>query len=128
DTTILIWDLAGLKRGASRIDDLTTQELEARWNDLANTESAQAYKSLTILSRAPHQSVPLMKKHLKPVAAVDGPYIVRLTKDLDSDVFAVREKATKELYELGDLAEPALRQLLASSPSLEAKLRAQAVL
>jgi hypothetical protein len=40
----------------------------------------------------------------------------------------VREKARRELAELGELAEPALRQALSDKPSLEARRRIQALL
>ena len=48
--------------------------------------------------------------------------------DLDDDRFAVREKATGELKKLGDWAEPALRQTLASRPSPEVRRRVDRLL
>jgi hypothetical protein len=54
--------------------------------------------------------------------------LARLTANLDSDQFAVRDQATRELEALGELAEAALRKLLAAKPSLEARRRAEELL
>ncbi len=47
----------------------------------------------------------------------DPKMVERLLTDLNSETFAVREKATQELTKLGDLAEPALRKTLQSNPA-----------
>jgi hypothetical protein len=47
----------------------------------------------------------------------------RLIADLDSDTFAVRDKATKELAKIGEGAAPALRAALKDKPSLETRKR-----
>src|SRR5262249_15170329 len=49
-------------------------------------------------------------------------------RDLDDDAFAVREKAKTELARLGAAAEPALRQALAKSPSIEMRRRLEDLL
>jgi hypothetical protein len=46
-----------------------------------------------------------------------------LIRDLDSDEFTVREKASKELEHLGSDALPALRQVLKEGPSAETRHR-----
>src|SRR5262249_23559723 len=48
--------------------------------------------------------------------------------ELDSDTFAVREKANEELEKLGDAVAGELRQALRSPPSLEARRRLEALL
>ena len=48
-----------------------------------------------------------------------------MVDDLDSDTFAVRSKATKELEKLGGQARPALEKMLAKPPSAEAQSRAK---
>ena len=47
---------------------------------------------------------------------------------MDSEQFSARGKAQNELANLGELAEPALRQTLANKPSLEVTRRVQALL
>jgi len=49
--------------------------------------------------------------------------VARLIADLDSDQFRMRDAATKELQQLDDLAEPALRKALEAKNSLETNRR-----
>jgi hypothetical protein len=54
--------------------------------------------------------------------------VQRLIRDLDSDDFQARTKASEELEKIVEEAEPALRKELAEKPSLEARQRIQQVL
>src|SRR5262249_3987199 len=47
---------------------------------------------------------------------------------LDSEGFAARDQATRELEKLGELAIPPLEKVLASQPSLETRRRAEQLL
>ncbi len=69
-----------------------------------------------------------MGKRLAPVAAVGEGRLAELIAGLGSDVFADREKATKELEKLGEAAGDALRQALAVNPPLEARRRLERLL
>src|SRR5205807_3037201 len=98
------------------------------WNDLASADAQVAYRAIVLLLDAPAQAVPLLRSHLKPDAAVDAKRIEALLAELDSEVFADRQRATQELERLGDVTEPALRKFLEGSPSTEARRRAAALL
>ena len=52
----------------------------------------------------------------------------RLITDLDSDRFEVRDAAARELTQLGEQVEPALRRVLEGKPSPEARRRVEALL
>jgi hypothetical protein len=81
-----------------------------------------------VLANTPDETLPLLKEHLHPARPVDPERLRRLLADLESEQFAVREKAQADLEELGDLTEPALRKVLADKPALEMRRRVQAVL
>jgi hypothetical protein len=66
------------------------------------------------------RTVPL--KAPRTVAA-DPQKIAHWIANLDSDQFAVREKATRELQKLGESAQPALRKALEEQPKPEARKR-----
>src|SRR5262249_39603972 len=57
----------------------------------------------------------------RPAAEVDPQRIRTRIADLDSEQFAVRAAALKELEEAVDQAEPELRQALEAKPSVEVR-------
>jgi hypothetical protein len=128
DTTVLLWDMTKLPRGAApRPAALAVKELEGCWADLNGSDAARAYRSMRKLLAAGKPTVALLAKRLQPV--IEEPKrAARLVAELDSDDFATREKASKELAGLGTAAEPALRRVLAGQPPLEARLRIEKLL
>jgi hypothetical protein len=128
DTTALVWDTGGLiKERLAQASNLSPQELEARWADLAGADVATAYRAMGALVVA-RQAVPFLKERLQSLPRQDRQRIDRLIADLDSDDFAVRERATEELANLGGLAKPALEKALANRTSLEVRQRAEKLL
>jgi hypothetical protein len=129
DTTILVWDATGrLRNGELRTARLTAKEMEGCWADLAANDAPRAGRALWTLAADPTQSVPFLAKRLqtaladaKDRQAAQLAKVPQLLRDLDDDAFAVREKAKTELARLGEVAEPALRQALAKSPSVETR-------
>src|SRR5262249_37780219 len=98
------------------------------WSALADPDAAASYRAMCRLIAAPADALTLLRPRLKPVESVDDKRIERWIADLDAGEFAAREKATKELRKLGELAEPALRKALASRPTLEMSRRLQGLL
>jgi hypothetical protein len=85
--------------------------LDAIWADLAETDASKAYRAIWALALAPEKTVPFLKARLQP-ASGDRKQIDKLIRDLESEVFANREKAVGELERLSDAAEEALKQTL----------------
>jgi RNA polymerase sigma factor (sigma-70 family) len=127
DTTALVWDLTGLPRPPAR-PALTPERLGRLWQDLAGADAAAAYRAIGTLAGAPEQAVPFLAGRLKPVPPADPKEVARLLADLDSDRFAVRERAGKELQQLGEAAEPGLRQALAGEVSPGVRRRVEELL
>jgi hypothetical protein len=127
DTTVLVWDVAGLGRGAGRrAAPLPAPKLAAWWADLAGADAARAYEAVWALAAG--DSVPFLKERLRPVSPAGSEQVARLLADLDSDEFGVRERATRELAKLEEAAEPALRRALAGHPSPEVRRRVTGLL
>jgi RNA polymerase sigma factor (sigma-70 family) len=126
DTTLLVWDVAAVrsKDRPAALDAVSTRQA---WDNLA-ADTRKAFAARWTLAAAPDQTVPLLRERLKPAQPTDPQRLRRLLADLDSEQFAVREKARRELAELGELAEPALRRTLADKPSLEARRQIQTLL
>jgi WD40 repeat protein len=121
DTTVLVWDVlaaAGPPGG-------DTVQL---WHDLALADAARAYAAVAGLVSGADKSVAFLAARLQPAAAPDPVRLKTLLGNLSARRYAVREKAMRGLELLGELAAPALQELVASPPSLEASLRAEQLL
>jgi WD40 repeat protein len=130
----LVYDVAALrdKPGRKRVfqtAELTADELEALWAELAGADAARAYRALLRLGAAGPRGVAFLKKQLQGGPASPGERrITRLIADLDHDDFAAREKASAELEAIGPRAEPALRRALAGEVSPEGRTRVKRLL
>jgi RNA polymerase sigma factor (sigma-70 family) len=123
---VLLWDLTGLRKNG-RLPELhpSAAELEATWRDLGGADGPAAFQAFWRLTVSPRETAAFLGERLKPVSAADPARITRLIGDLDSDQFAARDAAGRELEQLAERAEPALRKLLAGQPSPEARRRAE---
>jgi len=70
----------------------------------------------------------LLKEYFHITRAAATQRLRRWLADLDSSQFQVRKQAQVALEQLGELAEPALRQTLAHRPTLEVRQRVEVLL
>ena len=124
DTTVLLWDLAPATRQKHK---LTAADLDHLWTDLAGDDAARAYRAAGTLIADPERAVRFLRDRLHPVKE-DAPRIRRLIADLDSEQFAVRDAAGKELEKMDDAAHAVLRQALKGKPSFELRRRIETLL
>jgi RNA polymerase sigma factor (sigma-70 family) len=127
DSTALIWDISAARRKLA-VKSLTPRELNHLWTDLRDTDATKAHAALWALVAAPDTTVPFLKEQLHPVPRVPPERLRGLVSDLDAEDFTRREGASRELAKLGREAEPALREMLQSKPSLEMRHRVEALL
>jgi hypothetical protein len=102
--------------------------LEGCWADLASPDAGRGYAALCRLAAHPAWAVPLFRKRLRPVPAVNKKRIARLVAALDDDNFDVRDRAHQELVLVGDQARSALLQALKGEPGPELRKRARELL
>jgi WD40 repeat protein len=127
DTTALIWDIREVAEVARPHSiDVPRERLEQLWADLAGNDGERVHRAIWGLVAA-RRGVQWLWEHVKPVPPADEKRIAKLIADLDSDTFAVREKATLELEATSEAAEPALRKALASKPTLELRRRVEPI-
>jgi outer membrane protein assembly factor BamB len=124
DTTVLVWDLTGLRRAG----DARPAESARLWDELAATESERAVRSLWQLVKTPRLALPLLRERLRPAPVVNEEQFAAWIKDLDSDRFETRENATRALEKLEEAGAPLLRKALQTSPSAEVRRRLEALL
>jgi WD40 repeat protein len=127
DTTALVWDVGAITRGMPAAVPGTGKDPAALWERLGDVDAGKAYRALWGLAAAPDQAVPLLRERLRPVPPA-GTQVRHWIADLGSADFAARERATHELQALGELARPAMEELLQGRPAPEVRQRAQRLL
>jgi RNA polymerase sigma factor (sigma-70 family) len=125
DGTVLVWDLTP---EAATAANRGRQELERLWADLAGEDGLRAYRAVHALAASPAQAVALVQDRCRPAVAVEPQRVERLLTDLDSERFAVREAAAKELARLREQVAPALIRALEGKPTAEVRKRLETIL
>ncbi len=91
------------------------------WSDLASQDSEVGYAAIWSLMSSPDKAVTELARHLEPVPISHEKTVARGIAELSDPAFANRQRAERQLRELG--AEPALREAYGSAES--AQLRKQ---
>jgi RNA polymerase sigma factor (sigma-70 family) len=126
DTTAVAWKVPAHEERPSAPPSKDT--LDRWWSQLVGNDAPQAHGAIAGLIASPEASVPFLKERVRPVTPADAKQLERWLADLNSDQFAVRQKASQELEQMGDLAEPRLRRALNDKPSLDVQQRIGALL
>jgi hypothetical protein len=128
DSTILLWDLTGhATLGNRKPVRLTANQLDDLWSELGG-DAAQADKAVWTLVFSSQQSLALLKKRLQAAVPVAAEVIANHIAKLDDKNPAARQKAAKDLDDLGEAAEPALRKALEGNITLEVRQRITQIL
>jgi RNA polymerase sigma factor (sigma-70 family) len=117
DTTVLIWDVAGLTADRAAPSE---QALAQLWEDFS-ADAPRAYAAVCQGAAAGNAAVTTLEGKLKPVASVDVRKFNEWVRQLDSEQFADRDRARKALADLGMAAEPLLRQTAERTASVEVR-------
>ncbi|HEY7330542.1 MAG TPA: hypothetical protein VH592_23075, partial [Gemmataceae bacterium] len=129
DSQALVWDLTGrTPDGQWRIVRYPPEKLRAAWKALASENAKAAYAAMWQLIADPEGTTALLRERLRPVARPEAGQVARLIAALDSEKFAERERATRELETLEETVAAELRQTLTRKPSLEVRRRVEALL
>jgi dipeptidyl aminopeptidase/acylaminoacyl peptidase len=97
------------------------------WTQLSGADAGLAFRAVEALAADPQRSVPLLRDRLHAVKDLSA-RIETLVAHLDDDVFELRERASRELEEIGSDAAAALRRAAKVNPSPEVRARAKRVL
>jgi RNA polymerase sigma factor (sigma-70 family) len=128
DTTILLWDLTTRHPAAPPAPaKLSHAQLATLWTDLRG-DAKTAYTAMLRFMVAPAAAASFLAEQVQPVAEADKEQMATLLARLAGNKFADREEATRQLKQLGNAAEPALRQALRDNPPLEIQRRLELLL
>jgi hypothetical protein len=120
DGTILFWDLTGQ---LDRPTEVPAAERPLLWEQLADPDPAVGRTALWGLVAAPDVALPLVREKLRPLDSVP-----RWVAELDSTDFRTRERASRSIAQLGDLAEVPLGRLVQAGPPPERRQRLERLL
>ena len=128
DDQLQLWDVSPRIFLPAKPVQLNDKEMLGLWDTLAGTDFAKASEAIGTLA-ACKTSVGFLGERLKKTRPEeDEKEIARLIKNLDDDQFAVREKSTSALEQLGPVAGPHVELALKRDMSLEARRRAERIL
>jgi RNA polymerase sigma factor (sigma-70 family) len=125
DTTALVWDVSAIKKVSLQLSDV---DVAAAWTDLVSEDAKRAYVAGRRMSGSPKNVIPFLAKQIRPIPEADAKQVERLIKDLDSDDFAIREKAAGDLAKHGEQAASFFRKALSDDPSAEVRRRLESIL
>ena len=122
DGTVIVWDLHAPS-------PIKVNDPAALWPRLADLDAASAHVAQWKLAASPEAAVKLCKENLGAAAGPPPKEVRKKIDELDSTIFALRQKAQDDLIRWGEAVRPELEKA-AQRPTIsgEAKLRIDAIL
>jgi WD40 repeat protein len=127
DGVVTAWDATGALTGTPAGTKPSEADLAALWDRLADADARRGWEAVRALVAASDAGVPFLRERLRP-ARTAPERVAGLVADLDSDRFAVRDRARRELEALHEAAAPGLAKALRGTLSLEVRRRAERLL
>ena len=110
-------------------DKPNAEQLAKCWDNLASRDALLSAPAQRMLLAADKDTLTLLKERMKRRETTDeDKKIIKLIAELDDDDFGVRQSASTQLGKIGEKADPFLRTALATTSSLEARRRIEALL
>ena len=125
DRSVLLQDLTPRARREER---LTEEQLAALWMELADGDATRADRAAVKLIESSQAAVPFLREKLRPVPALKEQELRNFLVALEHRSFAVRQRAERQLQQLGVVVRPALQRILADRPTLETRRRLERLL
>ena len=129
DRTAIVWDLTGRAVGSIAADPIDAKSIEDLWHDLAAPDPGRAYRAIGRLAASRETGLPRLREKLVSLLVPDqNQRIERLLRELAHHDSHVRQRATRELRKLRQIARPLLDRLLAETDSPEVRNRVLRIL
>jgi WD40 repeat protein len=127
--SVLFWDTTNLAREPGRLPrlDLALADLERLWTELSGSDAEPASRAFWKLAAAGDKTLGWLRPRLQPVPDPGRQTLTRLVADLESNSYATRAKATRQLETL-ESARDLLLETLPRNLTLEMRKRVEHVL
>lgn len=124
-----VWDVYGTHAvGVARAKGGYAAQHDRNWQDLADADAVRAFAAVRRLVQSPSPAITLLRGKLRPARAIGLARFRQLLRDLGSEDFSTRRRATEELDRLGDAAEGALEDARRQDNPVEVRRRIEALL
>src|SRR5262249_29903421 len=108
--------------------ELQAEEMAACWRTLSMTDAGAAYKAIWDMANSPNRAVPFLERRIRPAEPVASYVVGALVRDLESDDFATRKRATNRLENMAELVEPALLEAAKKVTTLACRVEIERLL
>jgi hypothetical protein len=109
----MIWDLTGrLQGGRLPATQLSRAEMESSWERLAGKDAWAAQQAAWSLAAGGAPAVAFLAAHLRPAANPDPVQVAKLRRQFADPDYDLRERAARELLDLGLEVSPEEREAL----------------
>jgi WD40 repeat protein len=128
DASVVVWDATPWR---DRLDERLRGEVPANLAPLAEDlgkDAATGLRAARLLATAGDRAVAFLGRKIDVRKVLDEAAIKRLIADLDAPAFATREKAERDLRDMGGSAGALLRTASRAKPSAEARRRIERLL
>lgn len=123
DGPVLLWDVRG-----ELLTHNKPASFDALWPTLRGGTATEGFEAIRLMAAFPDAAVPMLKAKLAAEPKPDAVAIGNWIADLGGKDFAAREKADRELRNIGTPAKLALRAALMGEFTAEFRQRAEAIL
>ncbi len=125
DGSIFLWDVRGDLTKPAKPDSAGWGKA---WDALGGEDAAKAFQAIRLFALHSDDGTAELKKRFAERKGPSEAAVAALVAKLGDADFQTRERATKELRELGHSAFPALKKALADNPPEELRARAERLL
>jgi WD40 repeat protein len=129
DRTALLWDTAGSLVSQLELPKFTEETLKTLWADLASAVPSRAYLAIGEVAAGEQEAYAFLHDQMEGLLIPSkNNRIEVLLKDLDHEDSLIRQRATRELRKLRQIAMPVLLKVLKETDSAEVRARLRYIL
>ena len=124
DRTAVLWNTTGSLVSQLELPQFDDDVLKHLWADLSAATPSRAYLAMGTFAAAEEQTFPFLYRQMEGLLIPSkNNRIEQLLKDLDDNDSLIRQRATRELRKLRQVAQPLLLKVLKETESAEVRAR-----
>ena len=122
EAPVYVWDLVG------QLGRWNPAKADAVWADLASNDAKTGFAAIGLLRTNPAEAIAFLRERVQMPATPTKKIVVDLIEEIDSPLFAEREKAQKDLTNIAELCTTWIDEAMKGKLSEEVRERLKKVL